>query len=304
MSDNFDPKTDPFTLISILSQIPDPRIDRSKKHPLINILIIALCAVIAGAECFTEIEDFALDREDLFREILDIPNGIPSHDTFARVFALMDPKEFEKVFRQWVLRINAITQGEVISIDGKTLRRAFDNGDRHSALHMISAWATDSSLVLGQIKSSGHSNEIESIPHLLDLLQIKGATVTLDAMGCQKKIAAKVLEKGANYVLSAKANHEYLHRGIQSVFEEAQAKGFRHVRHTDHVTQDKGHGRVEKRSCVAMSLEEARRHQILDLFNEWPGLRSIARITAERSRGKKHSQQTRYFIVHRHSAPH
>src|ERR1700694_5710861 len=183
---------------------PDPRLERRRRHKLSDILVIAVCAVLCGAESFPAIEDFGREREEWLKHFLELPEGIPSHDTFNRVLRLLEPVQFQACFLSWMQAVAAATQGEVVAIDGKRLRRSFDKGTAKRAIHMVSAWATENGVVLGQRKVDAKSNEITAIPELLALLALKGCIVTIDAMGCQRTIAQQIVEQHADYVLALK----------------------------------------------------------------------------------------------------
>jgi len=202
--------------------VRDPRVERTRKHELHDILVIAICAVICGAEGWNEIEEFGLSNEDWFREFLDLPHGIPSHDpksralrgTFGRVFAALEPDEFETAFRSWVGTVAETSAGKHISIDGKTLRHSFDTASGKAAVHMVSAWVHENHACFAQVKVDEKSNEITAIPKLLDMLCLKGATVTIDAIGCQRKISQRITEKGGDYGICLKGNQGELHGDV------------------------------------------------------------------------------------------
>ena len=201
----------PASILTYFHDLPDPRREtQNKKHRLIDILVIALCGVIAGCQSAVEIEAYGRAKEAWLKTFLELPNGIPSHDTFSRVLQLLDPRKFHDCFVQWVQALHERTQGQVVPIDGKTLRRSFDSARDLPPLHLVSAWATENRLVLGEIPVDDKSNEITAVPKLLEVLELTGAIVTLDAMGCQKEIAAKARERGADYVLAVKENQPHL----------------------------------------------------------------------------------------------
>ena len=204
-----EPMKKPRTIISIVehfASMSDPRMDRTKQHLLQDIITIAICAVICGADNWVEVEEFGIAKETWFKTFLSLPNGIPSHDTFGRVFADLDTEAFGTCFSNWIRAVQEVTQGSIVAIDGKTLRRSFDRASEKAAIHMVSAWCDANQLVLGQVKTDEKSNEITAIPKLLEILELAACIVTIDAMGCQKKIAAAIVEKGADYVLSLKGN--------------------------------------------------------------------------------------------------
>jgi predicted transposase YbfD/YdcC len=210
------------------SNITDPR-EANKRHQLLDILTIALCAVICGCDGFEQIEEFGLSKYDWFKNFLSLPHGIPSQQTFGRVFAAMDPVEFQECFIGWMKGIQEATHGEVVAIDGKTLRRSHDKSNNKKAIHMVSAWACRNKMVLGQVKTDEKSNEITAIPQLLQLLDLHGCIVTIDAMGCQKEIADQIIEGEADYVLALKGNQGNLHEDIKLYFEDAVASGFKEL---------------------------------------------------------------------------
>ena len=195
--------------------LKDPRVDRTKRHWLPDIIAVTLCAVICGADNWVEIEDFGNAKYSWLKKFLSLPNGIPSHDTFGRVFAMLASDKFAECFMSWVRTVSELTKGQVVAIDGKTLRRSHDKVNGKSALHMVSAWASENHLVLGQVQVSDHSNEITAIPKLLRLLELSGCIVTIDAMGCQKEIAEQIVEGGAEYVLAVKANQRKLYENTK-----------------------------------------------------------------------------------------
>jgi len=282
--------TDFFAHFSIL---PDPRVERTKKHRLIDLLFIAVCTIICGGESFTDMQDFGEAKEEWLRKFLELPHGIPSHDTFGRVFSLLDPKLFGECLLRWSAALHTATRGEVIALDGKTLRHSFDAATGQAALHLVSAWASENGIALGPLKVDGKSNEITALPELLKLLDVKGCVVTMDAMGCQKDLAKQVIEQGGDYVFRLKGNQGSLHEETQYFFEEAQQMKFANVPYRYHQTVEKDHGRLETRRCWMV---EETAIQWLDKQDQWPGLASIAAIEAQRRLGKKTTKETRYFI--------
>jgi predicted transposase YbfD/YdcC len=285
--------TDATDFIAHFSIVPDPRVDRSKKHKLIDILFIAVCTLICGGETFADMESFGEAKEEWLRRLLELPHGIPSHDTFGRVFSLLDPQAFGECFVRWAAALQEATKGEVIALDGKTVRHSFDAATGQSALHLVSAWASENGIALGQLKVEGKSNEITALPALLKLLDITGCVVTMDAMGCQKDLAKQVKEQGGDYVFCLKANQGNLHEETKYFFAEAQRMKFHDVPYRAHETVEKDHGRIEIRRC--WMVEEAA-IQWLDRQDQWPGMASIAAVEAERRIGKKTTKETRYFI--------
>ena len=212
---------DTTDFIAYFSIIPDPRVERTKKHKLIDILFIAVCTIICGGEDFTDMELFGEAKQEWLRTLLELPHGIPSHDTFGRVFSLIDPQAFGECFLRWGAALHEATRGEVIALDGKTLRHSFDNATGQSALHLVSAWASENGITLGQLKVDGKSNEITALPALLKMLEVKGCVVTMDAMGCQKDLARQIVQQGGDYVLCLKGNQGSLHEETKCFFEEA-----------------------------------------------------------------------------------
>lgn len=245
------PEPTPKSLIEYFSQIDDPSIDRTKHHKLIDILVIAICATICGAEGWEEFELFGQSKLDWFKSFLELPNGVPSDDTFRRVFARLDPKQFQHSFLQWVRSVGDLRRGQVVAIDGKQSRRSYDRAAGKSAIHMVSAWASENQMVIGQLKVDDKSNEITALPELLSVLDLQGCIVTLDAMGCQTEIAAKIIEKEADYVLSVKGNQATLLEDIEQYFDWALADKFKQTVYSREETTDGGHGRIEVRRCYA-----------------------------------------------------
>lgn len=239
------------------NDINDPRKETiNKYHIFIEILVIALCGTICGANHWTSIAAYGRAKEDWFRTFLKLPEGIPSHDTFNDVFTKIDAKQFEKCFISWVSSITHLLPGEVISVDGKTLRRSHDKGNGKQSIHMVSAWSTSNEIVLGQLKTEEKSNEITAIPMLLDLLSVEKCLVTIDAMGCQKKIAETILGKGADYLLAVKENQPNLYEAINELFFKSDDVADEHLYDFSEQT-NKGHGRIETRRCwVFTSLDK------------------------------------------------
>lgn len=281
-------------IVERFGMLEDPRTGHAKRHELLDIIVITLCAVICGADNWVEIEEFGKAKEDWFRRFLKLPNGIPSHDTFGRVFSLLDPEQFGACFMDWVRSVRELAQGEVVAIDGKTARRSYDRHRGKKALHLISAWASANTLTLGQVKTEEKSNEITAIPKLLELLDLKDCTVTIDAMGCQKEIAQGILEGEADYVLAAKQNQGTLYEDIKDLFEEAEATGFEGVPYAYHTTLNKNHGRLERRECWVISDSECLEY--LSTGKEWAGLRSVVKVVGRREAETGTTVQPRYFI--------
>jgi predicted transposase YbfD/YdcC len=278
-------------MLEIFSKLEDPRIDRRKRHILSEIIVIAICAVISGSDDWVGIAEFGRDRYDWFKKFLSLPNGIPSHDTFGRVFSLISPTAFEACFIQWVDWVRSRIPGEVVSIDGKTLRRSHDHKNGQSAIHMVSAWASDNALVLGQVKTDQKSNEITAIPQLIELLDLSGCIVTIDAMGCQKEIARLIISKKADYVFTLKENHGKLFHEVQNFFLNAEANNFQGASINYCQTEAKNHGRLEIRRYWITD-------QIAELNNTgpWKGLQSIGMVESQRTVNGETSIERRFFI--------
>jgi predicted transposase YbfD/YdcC len=280
-----------LSLAHHFADLTDPRIDRSRLHELLDIVAIAICAVVAGADSWDDIEDFGKAKHDWLKTFLDLPNGIPGHDTFRRLFERLDPDEFQKGFLGWIEALHEATGRQVVAIDGKTLRRSFDRAKGKSALHMVHAWATANHLLLGQVAVDEKSNEITAIPKLLKMLEISGAIVTIDAMGCQKEIARTIRGRKADYVLALKANHENLFEQVVGFWDGACGRGMRGPGIAYHREWTEGHGRTEARRCWATS--------DLDWLvgrEEWDGLRSVVLVESERFIGDSLSVETRYYL--------
>lgn len=271
------------------ANLKDPRINRHKRHLLIDIVVIALCGVICGATTWPGIETFGRRRHAWLKRFLALPNGIPSHDTIERVFQRLSPASFGACFRGWVQALAETLQLKQIAIDGKTLRRS-GRGDL-GPLHLVSAWATANHLSLGQVATAEKSNEITAIPQLLELLDVHGALVTIDAMGCQKDIADKIVAAGADYILTVKDNQPRLLQDIQETFEQALDTDFAGLDHDVHETEDRGHGRQELRRYYIIRQPAGIRDLAL-----WSGLQVIGMCYSERTVKGVTSNETRYFI--------
>jgi predicted transposase YbfD/YdcC len=281
-------------LETLFAHVEDPRVERTKQHRLRDIIILAICGVLCGAEGWVEIEECAKAKEAFFTELLDLPNGIPSHDTFGRVFALIDPKQFEASFVQWVEGISQKVKG-VVAIDGKTLRRSHDQVAGKKALHLVSAWAVENRLVLAQLATEEKSNEITAIPLLLRQLALDGCIVTLDAMGTQTKIAAQIVEQEGEYALALKDNQGNLYEEVKATFAMAEKDGFEALQWESDRRVEKGHGRLEIREYWTIRDAEILSH--LDPEKKWDGLQGIGMVRAERRIGQEVSRETRYFLL-------
>ena len=283
-------------IMECFAEMEDPRIDRTKRHELQDIIFIVICGVICGADNWVEIEAFGHAQEQWLKRFLALPNGIPSHDTFGRVFASLDAEQFQVCFERWIKSVSRTTAGEVIAIDGKTLRRSHDQAQGKSAIGMVSAWATANHLVLGQVKVQDKSNEITAIPELLRVLEINGCIVSIDAMGCQVDIARAILDRGGDYVLAVKRNQGRLFDDLQSLFkiEKAEAQPFNGVEYDYTQTVDKGHGRIETRQCWVVT--DADYLAYIKDYKDWPGLRSLILVRGTRRIGEESTQEDRYYI--------
>jgi len=260
----------------------------------LDIITIAICAIVCGADGWTGVEKFGNAKLAWFKSFLNLPNGIPSHDTFGRVFARLDPEVFQRCFLNWMQAVYKVTSGEVVAVDGKCLRRSYDTWSSKAAIHMVSAWTSANHLVLGQRKVDSKSNEITAIPALLKLLEITGCIVTIDAMGCQKAIAEQIVNQLADYVLALKENQEHLYEDVVSLFEWADNIAFEKLEHDTCCETGKGHGRIETRECWAISDPKAL-DMLADLA-DWPQLHAVVRVKATRRIGMQRSSETRYYI--------
>lgn len=279
------------SVMEYLANVADPRIDRTRDHPLVNILVIALLAVLCGGDSFVSMERYGHAKKEFLATFLDLEKGIPSHDTFGRVFASLDPNALQEAFRAWVASLVELSKGEVVAIDGKTLRRSFRDAGNKAFVHMVSAWAAENRVVLGQLKTDQKSNEITAIPKLLELLQLKGATVTIDAMGCQKDIAAKIISKEADYMLAVKENQPTLLAEVEASFAAAAERDDHDSVVSYAETTDRGHGRTEVRRCLTCcDLSPITRQ------GDWPNLATVVMVEVERTLRDQTSIERRYFI--------
>ena len=279
------------SIMDYFETLKDPRIERSKRHKLLDIIAIAICATICGADSWVHVELFGNSKLEWFQSFLELPNGIPSHDTFGAVFSRLDPDQFQSCFMEWTKQIAQLAQGEVAAIDGKTVRRSHDRNSGKQAIHLVSAWASANSMTLGQVKTEEKSNEITAIPRLLDLLGLSGCIVTIDAMGCQKNIAQRIVDGGADYVLAVKDNQGQLHDDVRDLFLGAEEFGFAGVPHDFAATLEKGHGRIERRECWVIA--DPKSLEYLSTGQEWPKLRSAVKVAGRREGAQV---QPRYYI--------
>jgi predicted transposase YbfD/YdcC len=279
------------SLLEYFADLPDPRIDRGKEHALIDIIAIAILATICGAEHFTEMETFGKAKRDWLKTFLELKNGIPSHDTIARVFASIKPAAFQERFARWVQAVRTTIGGEVIGIDGKTARRSHHRAAGIEPLHLVSAWASRNRLVLGQIKVDEKSNEITAVPDLLRLLEVKDCIVTVDALNTQKEIAREVREQGADYVMALKENHPTLHNEVTGIFEAVREDPNldEEVQVTESI--ETGHGRKENRRCWSIKAPDW-----ITGFSEWRDLESLILVESTREIKEQCTTELRYYL--------
>ena len=282
------------TLQNIFEAIEDPRVERTKQHRLIDIIIIAILGVLCGADGWVDIESFGKTKERWLKTFLDLPNGIPSHDTFGRVFARIDPKQLETCFLTWVQSINEKING-VIAIDGKTLRRSHDRTKGKKALHMVSAWAYENRMVLAQVAVNEKSNEITAIPELLKLLALEGCIVTIDAMGTQRAIAAQIIEQKGDYALALKDNQGNLYEDVKDTFALARKETFGGIAYQFWEATEKNHGREEIRKHWLIDDETCLKY--LNPQGTWKGLQAIGMVESQRRIGLKVTNETRYYVL-------
>ena len=274
------------TLIDHFSRIPDFRCKHNKKHKLVDIMVITICAVIGGANDWNAIETFGNAKIAWLQTFLELPSGIPSHDTFRRIFSILSPNIFQDCFLSWVNSVVQFTNGQVVAIDGKTLRRSHDKGSGKTAIHMVSAWATENGVVMGQVKTEEKSNEITAIPELLKVLDISGSIVTIDAMGCQKKIVDQIIAQGGDYVIGLKGNQGNLLKEAEKLFCEINDNDFDYYE-----TEEKGHGRIETRSYWITDAID-----FLPQKGEWKKINTIGMVESVRKENGKVSYEYRFYI--------
>jgi predicted transposase YbfD/YdcC len=285
--------TAPVSLLHHFRDLDDPRVDRAKLHPLLDLIALTLCAVVSGADSWTDVEDYGRQKRPWLETFLDLPNGIPSHDTLGRVFAALDPEAFRDRFLAWMHAVVGASRGKLVAIDGKALRGSLDVAKGKSALNLVSAWAAENHLLLGQRAADAGSNEITAIPELLKLLDLTGALVTIDAAGCQRAIAARVIEGGADYVLAVKENQPTLYADVQQLFLAGLEDDFAGLAHRHLRTAERGHGRDEERHyhLVAVPEELARRHA------DFAGLRTLGMVfRVRRVGGAEPTCETSFYI--------
>jgi predicted transposase YbfD/YdcC len=273
------------------AQLTDPR-RRKVTYPLINVVVIAVCAVICGADDFVAIAEFGRKKREWLERFLDLENGIPSHDRFNAILAALNPTQFEKCLLSWITALHEITDGQVIAIDGKTLRRSFDAASSKAAIHMVSAWATANQISLGQVVVDAKSNEITAIPKLLQILELSGSLVTIDAMGCQTEIARKIVDAQADYVLAVKGNQPTLHQGIVDFFDDQLEDDFACTKARRYQTEEKGHGREEIRDYFVCPVPDD-----LPDRSRWAKLKAIGIAISNTQRDGKDCNEVRYYIL-------
>ena len=280
-----------MTLLDAFSDLTEVRAD-NHRYPLSHLVFIAVCMITCGADDWKMVSSLGKKKLSWLKLYIPLPHGVPSHQTFIRVFERIDPDEFRECFIAWVKLIAKRTHGEVIAIDGKTLRRSYDKQSNKAAIHMVNAWASATGMVFGQLKTSEKSNEITAIPALLDMLEVSGCIISTDAMGCQKAIAEKIREKGADYLLAVKGNQKSLHDDIKLYLDDLATKTILPENASSHETIDKGHGRIEVRRCwVSTDISW------LEQRNDWKDLMMIGVVESERHENEKVSLERRYFIA-------
>jgi predicted transposase YbfD/YdcC len=288
-------KNGSIAVVAHFRRLADPRVERTKKHPLLDIVVLAICAVICGAEGWAEIAEFGRQKQAWLKRFLRLPHGIPSHDTIARVFRRLKPQEFQQCFLSWTCALQRELGVKQVAIDGKTLRRSFDRASAKSALHLVSAWTTKNRLVVAQQAVDSKSNEITAIPELLRLLELKGAIVTLDAIGCQKSIVNQVIEAEADYVLAVKDNQPTLHAAVQEHFLYLHENECINRRARHHRSRSQDHGRTVERHYYICSIPKSSAWNALRAA--WPGLRSIGQVITWTHRGDgQETSGVRYYI--------
>ena len=280
------------SIVEHFSDIKDIRIERRKKHKLIDIITISICAVVCGADGWEDIEMYGIARKKWLEKFLELPNGIPSHDTFARVFSQINPEEFNKSFLSWVKGISKTTAGEIIAFDGKQSRNSGDEKNGRGAINTVSAWAASNRLVLGQTKVEGKSNEITALPKLIDVLDLAGCIVTIDAIGCQREVVKRIVKKEADYVIAVKKNQPNLYKQVEQLFKQAIKTNGDSLNISDFSSKETNRGREETRNYLMISGIGAS----IDELQKWKNLNSIGMVESVREVGSKTTVEIRYFI--------
>ena len=286
----------PITSIEVhFSELPDPRTDTSRiRHKLLDMVVIAICAVICGADSWVAVESFGHAKSKWLSGLLKLANGIPSHDTFSRVFGLLDSVQFEHCFITWIKQVIQVTDGQVVAVDGKHLRRSYDTSTDQSAIRLVSAWASEQSVTLGQLKVAESSNEIPAIPQLLELLAISGCIVTTDAMGCHPQIAQQIVDADADYVLALKANQGQLYEDVKLLFDGIADNRLPDVQTDTAQTVDGDHGRIETRTAI--SVADPALIAPLRSSETFANLNSVVKVTAQREHNGQTTVKSRYYI--------
>ena len=284
--------TAPGGLIEHFSKLEAPRVDRNKKHELIDVIVLCVCAVLSGAEGWSDIEEFGRTKLDWLRRYVPLANGVPVDDTIARIISALSVSGFQECFMSWMKEAVELGEGELIALDGKTHRRSHDRKRGVKALHLVSAWACRNGVVLGQVKTDEKSNELTVVPELLERLELKGCIVTLDAMGCQRAIAAQVQEGGGDYVLSLKRNHRGLEAEVRGYFEAAREEDYNRPEIGNEETSEEGHGRIEHRSYFLSTDLSS-----LSGVEKWRGLKGIGLVESERHGEGRVSIEQRYYLT-------
>jgi predicted transposase YbfD/YdcC len=288
-------QSSPLSLRDHFESVDDPRVERTKEYALLDIIVIAICAVICGADDWVDIAGWGTEKIEFLRQFMPLENGIPSHDTFGRVFSRLDGVQFQAAFLRWVQSAFEVSEGQVVAIDGKQMRRSHDRQVGKAAIYMVSAWASLNHLTLGQRKVDDKSNEITAIPELLKVLALQGCIVTIDAMGCQKEIATTILDQQADYVLALKENQEHLYQDTVDLFRHIEQTPT-HGLNTDYVrTVEKDHGRVEIRECWTIS--DPQFFPYFRTSQDWPQLQTLIKVRRERRLGDKTTVETHFYIA-------
>jgi predicted transposase YbfD/YdcC len=286
-------KTKTVSVRECFAEVPDPRREHCRRHNLLDILALTIFAVVGGADSWVDVAEYGLRKLEWLQSLLELPNGIPSHDTLGRVFALLDPAALQRGFQRWIVSLAEATAGRLVAIDGKTLRHSFDTANGKGALHLVSAWATENRLMLGQQAVDGKSNEITAIPELVKSLALKGAIVTIDAMGCQKEITAALVDAGADYVLALKENQPTLYEDVNQLFLAGLENDFVDLKHHYWRTDDANHGRVETRHYHVVTVPQ----ELRDQHPQWQDLRTLGMVFSERQVGAEPATvATRYYL--------